>query len=1158
MSYAKRYTKRISFGGVDLTSPRFSVSSSRAIDASNYVWRHNHLSKRYGVEPLFNIYDDAYFIPVDYNDGAVIPGTSYTATSEYASQSKDAPIYGIWALSDTKIVFQKGRLLFGAMKIDDEWSIISWLGKGTSYETKTDDEGMTHRYYNAFAMDEGVRATGFVSGGGLWLLTGKRYIRANITDESEFNGVVIADSTLAKVPLTTIGITPTGGASDSYRQSYDDTNLLNSKVKNGCVGGIQVENYSMYRYALDRTLDKNALSDVKVEIESNGNYDDLLYNSKNPYGKDVGTHAIENFPIFQYAPVIMRVPSGVSFGIDDLPGVALLGSTEISFAPLNHGIGINDDGAEAVNPDTGSMEENTLYAWKYDYASRNFDNFKSSTTGEGLGGGDAVVFVGYSGTKYICAEILIVDKAKLPTSAMISDVASPAQCIGAVKIGDFDANGLLIGGYLSNVSNAWDCAGNYDSVTLTNGAVASLSFQDNTAKDYTLRAWSIDNELLTDLANKTEYIKALGGVPSDAVGYVASETENDGGVPFYKIWGFVTESELILFDKWTPLTQGDSNITITFKAIDAPDFTLIDKCTFGHLFGANKSLDRLFVSGNKEHCNIDWHTDDTDIDYGDFAYIPSESTSAYGTDKSAVVGYGVLSDGKLLVVKERCAQEPSIYYVTGTYTTATDDSGNAMYYPDGTAMQVECYPITATNSRIGGKHSWLFADFCGDALFVDDTKRIVGMDDNGSEVNAKQVASTRSECIDRAIQEEDTDHCCLYEDGNTLYYATPNALYVTDYETGYEWFKTDLYNVECMCNIGDDLVMGDSNGNINRVVKDRYYDVFECEVSEDEFQVQDGQILFASSIKKIIDSLNGSDDYLTALQESYHGDNAKFEKENYKALAMSSFNFSADSETIASKLVAFENTEINGETYYRFSLEQQIEEEDPNASEYESRYGRLRVGDKIQITDGNYSAVAWAEVKDIQVVEGKGTSPFVLLDYNNAPAKMSAIERMNPSFSIVYWDADDEYMDIEDESGDAPENVGGNITFRTEFPVASYYLTAPFTAGTIGYRKTIWAYTIGTDAYEDSWTQLRKATDDSSVDSLLQINNSLNQMYTYDDYDYGNMNFNRMRTPEIYTSVRPFSVPFICFDFISEKAVNSTLTYMEFTYSEINPTYAGK
>ena len=64
----------------------------------------------------------------------------------------------------------------------------------------------------------------------------------------------------------------------------------------------------------------------------------------------------------------------------------------------------------------------------------------------------------------------------------------------------------------------------------------------------------------------------------------------------------------------SPIT-GEDNVRITASRLVAGYADRINKCRFGTLFGVNGAADRLFLSGNPDFVNYDWHSGQNDPTY---------------------------------------------------------------------------------------------------------------------------------------------------------------------------------------------------------------------------------------------------------------------------------------------------------------------------------------------------------------------------------------------------------------------------------------------------------------------------------------------------------------------------------------------------------------
>lgn len=108
----------------------------------------------------------------------------------------------------------------------------------------------------------------------------------------------------------------------------------------------------------------------------------------------------------------------------------------------------------------------------------------------------------------------------------------------------------------------------------------------------------------------------------------------------------------------SPLT-GEDNVKITaYRTVDGYA-DRINKCTFGVLYGMKGGKDRLFVSGNSEYRNYDWHSEPYKP-----TYFPDTSYSRLGSDSSSIIGYSVIAN-HLAAHKDELEPEQNIFLRAG-------------------------------------------------------------------------------------------------------------------------------------------------------------------------------------------------------------------------------------------------------------------------------------------------------------------------------------------------------------------------------------------------------------------------------------------------------------------------------------------------------------
>lgn len=88
----------------------------------------------------------------------------------------------------------------------------------------------------------------------------------------------------------------------------------------------------------------------------------------------------------------------------------------------------------------------------------------------------------------------------------------------------------------------------------------------------------------------------------------------------------------------SPVT-GEDNVRITVSRTVDGYADRINKCRFGTLFGVNGAADRIFLAGNPDFVNYDWHCGQNDP-----TYWPDTAYAVIGTEQSAIVGYSIVND----------------------------------------------------------------------------------------------------------------------------------------------------------------------------------------------------------------------------------------------------------------------------------------------------------------------------------------------------------------------------------------------------------------------------------------------------------------------------------------------------------------------------------
>lgn len=280
--------------------------------------------------------------------------------------------------------------------------------------------------------------------------------------------------------------------------------------------------------------------------------------------------------------------------------------------------------------------------------------------------------------------------------------------------------------------------------------------------------------------------------PSYTSQYLIMNVRLDGAIVPLEDGGY----ELWFFTNPTPNVLGKPNLEVIYQwASDQEaeeNASFVDHCTLGTLFGANNSLNRLWLAGNPDEPNWAIHSDEPNRSFdeeatptdGDFSYIPDFGKTKFGEKSSAIIGMVALTSDKMMVLKNRFSNERTMFFVTPV--TKTDSYG----------VERETYATAMSNTSTAGLTPQTVVNFNGDTLFLSSDRQIVGLDIQGIVGDSQRVASTRSYYIDKALANADLSNARLFTWGNYLCLCTKEATFFTRFGSlnenkQYQWWPCD-------------------------------------------------------------------------------------------------------------------------------------------------------------------------------------------------------------------------------------------------------------------------------------------------------------------------------------------------------------------------------
>ena len=223
----------------------------------------------------------------------------------------------------------------------------------------------------------------------------------------------------------------------------------------------------------------------------------------------------------------------------------------------------------------------------------------------------------------------------------------------------------------------------------------------------------------------------------------------------------------------TPI-DGEDNVFITAYHIPDANSVMsipecINKCTIGTLFGVNGATDRLFLSGNSEHPNVDWHSGQYDP-----TYFPDTYYSKLGRDTSSIVGYSMVNN-YLAVHKDEKEIDQSVFVREGDLLTTGEKTG-----PSGQTIYVTepAFKLINTLQGPGAIATYTFGNMQTEPLFLT-RSGIFAI--TAQDITGEKYAQNRSFYVNGALTKEnglENAHAIVYKDMYFLF--VNNKAYVLD------------------------------------------------------------------------------------------------------------------------------------------------------------------------------------------------------------------------------------------------------------------------------------------------------------------------------------------------------------------------------------------
>lgn len=662
-----------------------------------------------------------------------------------------------------------------------------------------------------------------------------------------------------------------------------------------------------------------------------------------------------------------------------------------------------------------------------------------------------------------------------------------------------------------------------------------------------------------------------------------------------KIYGYLEDlfntnlsARVILFDDYVPPVSTEANIEVKFPCYVPTNEGKINNCHIAQLFGNSNAKNRLFVSGNTDSPNCDWHSGQVNtyvqqgetVDAnGDFSYFGDMDYCFYGQTDNAIMGYDHVATDKMVVLKSKSKVEPTNYFRSSTLTQAMDAGGNLVSSIDNSTLYMESFPLATGNIGAGAMNYKSIANLNGDTLFISSDNTICGLDITGQVGDSQRISYSRSRRIDPELKGLDLTDAALWTDNKSLFLFTDEASYMTHYESyssddnQYEWWKIDVKGIRCAIDIDNVIYFGTDSGSLYKFDENLFFDCDKIFIESGgtlyvslSTLFDDNKIVYSQSINSKLDE---SADYTFSmiadtLQLSLFRKVASIgnaEAPNLDIL------IDYDSNTL--KIVALDSNGIFNASRY-----QVLEEELSRACKF-----YLNHADGLSAIEGISSSPVTEYFRSYTLeATDDSDDEFKLIDSDGNEVELSRTVTsgghtskasvlvsatlcrvLDGEYDVCDLDKTDCSFCLKDNGRilDIVRYGNQNLaaqSFSSEIhkhtPVSAYFIAAPAVLGSISYRKTIWSWTLSAFR-EANDLEVCEATNEENLEQMrtMAFADSVPIGNSFKHFSFEKVDFGKYVVPRKYTYIRPLVVPFIAFGFKSNKSENSILTATSIVYT---------
>lgn len=562
-------------------------------------------------------------------------------------------------------------------------------------------------------------------------------------------------------------------------------------------------------------------------------------------------------------------------------------------------------------------------------------------------------------------------------------------------------------------------------------------------------------------------------------------------------------------------------IDVVFKGgWNAPSLGTI--CT---TFGIGGYSDRMFIGGAT---NTVYFSEEDD-----YSYFPDIFTAKVGSSNTKVNGFLRLTDGVLAVFKERSANDPTIYYMTGRRDVADD----------GTVTPV--FTVTPGNLTETPVTPFVTGTLGSDSL-VANNAGVFGIALTENVVASNRTAQNRSALINEKLRKQDLSAAVATIYKGQYYLAANGEVFIANSDQTYkskdqqwwqyEWYHFDHCPVRYWCVVDDVLMFGTDSGRICAFDDETLYrDVSLTEVQAGTITAEAETIAYSDTIK---DQIEDGKTFCFVTAGVY----------GKEAVAMNGTAVTFDSNEYHETLYVgkFDNDNLrltDGDKWSLFAWDDR------------EGYGWVSVNE-ISVDNDGYAHITLNDSggEDIDPPDpadastgGYGTTLYLFhnLQGESLYIKNNTAEESGGTFQAAY-EKDGATVDIEPFPGESLPGVP-TIRFITGEPVVALWKTPLFDMGTNTHRKTLLRLTICADSDLDGDILFGYET----KNSLKDMHAEGETYFTFDRMDFANFAIASKFASSYTVRSRERGFNYIQFYFKSETPTDCVVHDMTATYRVI-------